>query len=99
MGASLRDKANAALQKGLPIFITEWGATNANGGLDGKVCASEAQAWLDWAKANSISWTAWKLDQGTGASNILRNGAPVTGGWDNWLQGHGSFVRDSIKAP
>jgi aryl-phospho-beta-D-glucosidase BglC (GH1 family) len=97
-GASLRNTATAALQRGLPIFVTEWGATNADGGLDGKVCVSEAQAWIDWMKANSISWAAWKLDQGTDASNILRNGAPVSGGWDDWLQGHGSFVRDSIKA-
>jgi aryl-phospho-beta-D-glucosidase BglC (GH1 family) len=98
-GASLRAKGDTALRAGLPLFVTEWGATNADGGLDGKVCTSEAQNWIDWMKANSISWAAWKLDQGTDASNILRNGAPVSGGWDNWLQGHGPFVRDSIKAP
>jgi endoglucanase len=77
--------------------VTEWGATNADGGLDGQVCASEAQAWLDWMKTNQISWTAWKLDDCNDSSCILNPGTPVTGNWDNSLHGHGSLVRAGIK--
>lgn len=97
-GASLRSVANTALGAGLPIFLTEWGATNADGGLDGKLCLSEAQLWHDWMNQNSISWAAWKFDACTPDSScILKGGAPVTGGWtDQWLFGHGSFVRDRM---
>ena len=33
-----RSKAVAARNDGLPMFVTEWGATHADGGLDGIVC-------------------------------------------------------------
>jgi endoglucanase len=96
-GQWLRDKADTALRAGLPLFVTEWGATNADGGLDGKVCTSEAQNWIDWMKANNISWSAWKLDVGNDSSNLLSSGAPVTGGWDNYLHGHAPFVVAGMK--
>jgi endoglucanase len=88
----LRDTGDAALAAGLPLFVTEWGATHADGGLDGVVCEPEGQAWIDWMRANNISWTAWKLDVGTDASNLLSDGAPLTGGWDDFLQGHAPLV-------
>ena len=92
----LRDTGTAALKAGLPLFVTEWGATNADGGLDGQVCLGEAQAWVDWMKANGVSWTAWKLDDCTDSSCLLNPGTPVTGDWNSNLHGHGAFVRDSI---
>ncbi|SDL33180.1 endoglucanase [Glycomyces sambucus] len=87
-----RDKANTALNAGLALFVTEWGASAADGGLDGRVCLDEAQRWIDWMGANKISWTAWKLDVGNDSTNLLSAGAPVTGGWNNYLHGHAPFV-------
>lgn len=96
-GASLRSKGDAAIRAGLALFVTEWGASHADGGLDGRICESEAQAWIDWMRANSISWTAWKLDVGTDTTNLLSPGAPVTGGWTNYLRGHGPFVVRNMR--
>lgn len=93
----LRDKANTALRAGLPLFVTEWGASNADGGLDGQACLGEAQTWIDWMKTNGISWTAWKLDVGSDTTNLLSSGAPVTGGWTNYLHGHAPFVVANMK--
>ena len=93
----LRDKANTAIRAGLPLFVTEWGASHADGGLDGRICDAEAQTWVDWMKSNGISWTAWKLDVGTDTTNLLSNGAPVTGGWNNYLRGHGPFVIANMR--
>ncbi|WP_177155027.1 cellulase family glycosylhydrolase [Glycomyces harbinensis] len=87
-----RDKANTAINAGLALFVTEWGASAADGGLDGRVCLDEAQRWVDWMAANRISWTAWKLDVGTDSTNLLSDGAPLTGGWDGHLHGHAPFV-------
>ncbi|WP_194201942.1 cellulase family glycosylhydrolase [Glycomyces albidus] len=87
-----RDKADAAIDAGLALFVTEWGASAADGGLDGRVCLDEAQRWIDWMAANRISWTAWKLDVGTDSTNLLSSGAPLNGGWDNHLHGHAPFV-------
>jgi endoglucanase len=94
----LRTKADTAIKAGLPIFVTEWGATNADGGLDGKTCLPEAQLWIDWMKANGISWTAWKLASGTDGSCLLNPGTPVNPPWDNYLHGHAPFVVASMKA-
>ncbi|MFE0530283.1 cellulase family glycosylhydrolase [Micromonospora parva] len=96
-GASLRAKGDAAIRAGLALFVTEWGASNADGGLDGRACLPEAQSWIDWMRANGISWTAWKLDVGTDTTNLLSPGAPVTGGWTNYLHGHAPFVVANMR--
>ncbi|KAB1926324.1 cellulase family glycosylhydrolase [Micromonospora noduli] len=96
-GASLRAKGDAAIRAGLALFVTEWGASNADGGLDGRACLPEAQSWIDWMKANGISWTAWKLDVGTDTTNLLSPGAPATGGWTNYLHGHAPFVVANMR--
>ncbi|HLL68937.1 MAG TPA: cellulase family glycosylhydrolase [Micromonosporaceae bacterium] len=88
----LRDRADAAIRSGIALFVTEWGGTHADGGLDGRVCAPETQAWLNWMRTNGVGWTAWKLVPGTDSSNLLRAGAPVTGGWNGYLNGHASLV-------
>jgi endoglucanase len=95
--AGLRAKGDAAIKAGLALFVTEWGASNADGGLDGAICQNEAQSWIDWMKGKGISWTAWKLDVGTDTTNLLSSGAPVTGGWTNYLRGHGPFVVANMK--
>ncbi|MFG1893593.1 cellulase family glycosylhydrolase [Micromonospora zamorensis] len=96
-GASLRAKGDAAIRAGLALFVTEWGASHADGGLDGRSCLPEAQSWIDWMKTNGVSWTAWKLDVGTDTTNLLSPGAPVTGGWNNYLHGHAPFVVANMR--
>ena len=97
--AQQRQQAQYALDKGLAIFITEWGATRADGGTDpnGMLCLDEAQLWHDFMNRESISWTAWKLDDCADLSCLFRPAAPRTGGWtDEWLNGHAPFVRDRM---
>ncbi len=97
-GSALRERAESALAQGAPLFVTEWGATHADGGLDGELCLDEARSWTVWMNERNISWTAWKLDNCTDASCYF--GETMTlihGGWsDRHLQGHGPFVRDSM---
>ncbi len=95
----LRKKASYATDYELPLFVTEWGATHADGGLDGRVCQEEAQTWHTWLNEHGVSWAAWKLDNCTPDSScILNPGAPVNGPWtDQWLRGHGAFVRDKMR--
>ncbi|MBB5803674.1 endoglucanase [Saccharothrix ecbatanensis] len=96
-GSWLRAKGDTAIRSGLALFVTEWGASHADGGTDGRVCLSEAQAWIDWMRANGVSWTAWKLDVGNDSTNLLARGAPVTGGWTNYLHGHAPFVVTNMR--
>jgi endoglucanase len=95
----LRSRAQSALTAGLPLFVTEWGASDADGGRDGLVCLDEAKLWLDFFEANKISWTAWKLDDCAADSTcLLQPGTPVAGGWTaDYLHGHATFVRDELR--
>ncbi len=98
--AAQRAQAQYARDRQLAIFVTEWGATRADGGTDpaGMVCTDEAQLWHDFMNTEGISWTAWKLDDCTDLSCLLRASAPRTGGWtDEWLNGHAPFVRDRMQ--
>jgi aryl-phospho-beta-D-glucosidase BglC (GH1 family) len=63
-GTSFLSRAKTAVAAGIPVFITEWGATKADGGIDGTpVCGTpQADAWLDWAAQEHVGWAAWKLD-------------------------------------
>lgn len=95
----LRNKADAALSAGAALFVTEWGATAADGGLDGQICEAEAQAWIDWMKQKGISWTAWKLDGCTDSSCYFvdRNVSP-DGEWsESHLNGHAPFVIKNMR--
>ncbi len=98
-GAQQRARAQRARDAKLAIFVTEWGATRADGGTDpsGMLCLPEAQLWHDFMNEAGISWAAWKLDDCPDLSCLFRVQAPRTGGWtDEWLNGHGPFVRDRM---
>lgn len=97
-GAQRQQAIDAANQQ-IAIFVTEWGATVANGGTDpnGEVCTDEAQLWHDFMDERQISWAAWKLDDCTDLSCLFQAQAPRNGGWtDEWLNGHAPFVRDRM---
>lgn len=98
-GPELRNRGDIALSRGVALFVTEWGATHADGGLDGLVCLDEATAWHEWMNRNHIGWTAWKLDDcGKDSSCLLQDGAPISGGWTrDHLYGHGPFVRARMQ--
>jgi endoglucanase len=97
---SLIDRAEAAVKSGLPIFITEWGATDADGGLDGILDPKDlevAQLWHNWMNKRYVSHAAWKLDGGKDTSCIFKAGTPVGGGWtEDQFSGHAPFVRDRM---
>ncbi len=83
-----------AYRRGVPIFVTEWGATPADGGAsDRRVCEPEAEEWMELLDEMNASHIAWKLDGCQDTSCLFRAGAPVDGPWtSDWLQGHGPYV-------
>jgi endoglucanase len=48
-----------AMEKNLPVFVSEWGTSQANG--DGGPYLAEADKWLNFLNANNISWINWSL--------------------------------------
>ena len=64
----------AALNAGLPVFVTEWGTGNSDGTGDGSSCQSANQQWQTFMDNNKLSWANWS------ASKISEGTAAFTGG-------------------
>ena len=78
-GASLRGRIDGALAEGLPIFVSEWGTSRADG--SGGVFLEESRVWLDFLDARGISWCSWSLCDKNETSAALRPGVPPEGPW------------------
>ena len=90
-GQWLRDRMDSALAAGLPLFVSEWGTSAADG--SGGVFLEEAAAWLDFLEDREISWANWSLCDKNETSAALHPGAPASGGWgERELSESGRFV-------
>ncbi len=90
-GAWLRERIAAALDSGLPVFVSEWGTSAADG--NGGPFLEAAGTWLDFLDERGISWCAWSLCDKGESSAALRPGASSGGGWsESDLSESGKFV-------
>ena len=97
-GRELKAKARRALRKGLPIFVTEWGTTQATG-TDG-VFEKETLKWISFLEKNNISWVNWSVNNKGEDSGILIYNADrnAKGGWtDKDLTPSGKLVRSILR--
>lgn len=91
----LRDRANYALKKGLPLFVSECAGMNADG--DGPIDMNEWNRWLEWTNRESLSWIAWAIaDKNETCSMIMPNGSS-SGPWpDSELKEWGIMVKKHL---
>jgi Cellulase (glycosyl hydrolase family 5) len=97
--------AKYALSKGLPMFVTESGATGTDYDqprATGKNAPNytEWKKWEDWWDANGISYTKWSMSTKDEFGSSLLPGAPVTGNWNytTHLTDEGRWNRDHFRA-
>ena len=90
----LRDRITYALEKGAPIFISEWGTSAADG--NGGVFLEESQRWLEFLNANNISWVNWSLCDKNEASAAIAANAGVNWSEDT-LSESGKFVFSNFQ--
>jgi endoglucanase len=97
-GQELRNKAQRAIDRGLPLFVTECGTSQATGG--GGVYEDKFLEWLSFLNMHQISWVNWSLtnkgeDSGILAMNVDRDGK---GHWtDKELSQSGRFIRKILR--
>ena len=90
-GASLRQRIDDALKKGLPVFVSEWGASRADG--SGGVYLDESAVWLDFLAERGISWANWSLCDKSETSAALKPNTPNNRAWtESDLTESGKFV-------
>lgn len=92
----LMDKGDIAISKGLCLFVTEYGTTDANG--DGPVYIEETYNWYKWMDKNSISHCNWSISEKKESSAILKKGASSKGHWTNdQIKPSGLLVKEELK--
>lgn len=90
-GQDLRNRIDAAQKQGLPVFISEWGTSRADGGNG--VYIEQSKVWLDFLSERGISWCNWSLCDKNESSAALVPGTPATRAWtDKDLSQSGQFV-------
>lgn len=78
-GAYLRDKAKTALDKKLPLFVSEFGICDASG--TGSLNKKEGAQWMRFLKKHKISYIGWNLSNKQESSALLRPSCQKTSGW------------------
>lgn len=94
----VRGYARTALANGIPLFVTEWGTTSADGGtVDRMVYKQESLAWMDFLRENNISHANWSISNKDEEASILMPGVTSRGNWSQAdLTESGQFVKDII---
>ena len=88
----LRDRASAALESGIALFVTEWGSIGYS------LVDPEANEWMTWCFTNNISHCNWAVNDKEEEWSILIPGASTTGGWsDDDLTKAGKLARNIIR--
>ena len=88
----LRNRASAALESGIALFVTEWGSIGYS------LVDSEANEWMTWCFTNKISHCNWAVNDKEEEWSILISGASTNGGWpDDELTKAGKLARNIIR--
>lgn len=91
----LRDRADYALSKGLPLFVSECAGMEASG--DGAINKEEWSKWLDWMQQHSVSWVAWSVSDKDETCSMLYPSAASEGNWKGEdLKEWGQIVREEL---
>ena len=92
----LRDRTDAAIKAGLPVFISESGGMEHTG--DGPIDYEEWQAYVDWINKNNLSWISWAVIDTKETDAILYPSASSMGHWNiSDLTAYGIKVRQYLK--
>lgn len=75
----LREKLKIAHEKGLPIFVTEFGISDASG--NGTISQEEGDKWIELLNSYNISWVCWNLSNKNETSAILNSNCNKTTGF------------------
>jgi endoglucanase len=92
----LRDKADAAMKKGAPLFVSEWGSINADG--NGAVDVDETRRWQDYLRKHCLSQAQWAASDKAEGASLFKPGTSATGPWtDADLTDSGKLLREILK--
>lgn len=93
----LRERTDAAIAAGIPIFVSECGGSEANG--DGRLGVEEWNTYVDWMESRKISWVAWSVSDKNETCSMLLPRASAEGKWtEDLLKPWGKLTRNSLRS-
>ncbi|MBN1143476.1 MAG: glycoside hydrolase family 5 protein [Bacteroidales bacterium] len=91
----LRDRTDAAMEKGIPVFVSECAGMEATG--DGPIDESEWNEYINWMEDCKISWIAWSVSDKNESCSMLIPRASSYGEWtDDVIKKWGKITRQTI---
>ena len=95
-GQWLRDRSDAAIQAGIPVFISECAACEATG--DGPIDPAAWKEWNDWAAERNISLLTWSISDKNETCSMFTKEASSEGPWpDNVIKEWGKIVKSWLQ--
>ena len=95
-GDDLRQRTEGAAKRGIPIFISESGATEASG--DGKIDEESEEEWIKMCERLGISWVCWSISDKNESCSMLLPRATATGPWpDDVIKRYGKLVKGLLE--
>ncbi len=76
---SLRNTMVSAIQAGLPVFVSEYGISDASG--NGAIDKKQANQWVKTMNQYGVSYVAWNLSNKNEASSIFKSSSNKTSGF------------------
>lgn len=93
----LRNRAEAALNRGLPIFVSECAGMEASG--DGAIDQASWNIWLTWMESKKVSWIAWSVADKDETCSMLLPSALATGNWtESQIKPWGQQIRETLRS-
>lgn len=94
--SSLWTKAISAIKNGAPLFVTEYGISEASG--NGNINYAETEKWLSFVKEYKLSTCNWSVMDKDETSAALVPGTNAEGGWtENDLTASGKYIRGYLR--
>ena len=93
---SIRNKVTTALDKGLPVFVSEFSICDAsgNGGID----YSQADKWFELIGKNNLSYAGWSLSNKEETASLIKSSCTKTSDWsDADLSETGTWLKNQIQ--
>lgn len=91
----LRDKAIQAINAGIPLFVTEWGMSEADG--NGIIDYGSLNEWIGFMEDNNLSWCNWSIMNKDETSAALLPTTTSLSGWaEDELSQSGITIRDYL---
>jgi endoglucanase len=93
--SKVRDKATYAINKGLALFVTEFGVCDASG--NGNIDLKESDVWMEFMNKHQISWADWSLHNKAESASALQPNSDTRGLWtDADLTTSGAYIKKKI---